>query len=210
MPSDEELARLLSAGFKGGEKDFSQYIQVLEAVGVQQGESVLDFGSSWGYGSWQLRQAGFNVYSYEVSKIRADYAKSKLNCQVVDADNIDSIRGKINCVFSSHVLEHLPDPNIFWKIVDQVLVPGGKVVCFVPSGEPALEMIYGKKLYHQLWGQVHPLLFTSKALISIAKRYQCKPYVYSFPCSLDDVRDFQEGEMNGKELLLVAVRLSEN
>jgi hypothetical protein len=106
------------------------------------------------------------------------------------------------------VLEHLPDPNIFWKIADQVLMPGGKVVCFVPNGEPALEKVYGKKLYHQLWGQVHPLLFTSKALISIAKRYQYKPYVYSYPYSLDHIKAFQEGGLNGRELLLIAVRLS--
>jgi transcription elongation factor Elf1 len=208
LPSDEVLLRLVSAGFKGGEKDFSEYIQVLDAVGVEHGDKVLDFGASWGYGSWQLRQAGFNAYSYEISKLRAEYAKKKLGCQVIDLDNIDTIRGKISCVFVSHVLEHLPDPNIFWKIANQVLMPGGKVVCFIPSGEPELELSFGKKRYHQLWGKVHPLLFTSKALISIAKRYQYKPYVFSFPCPMEDIKCFKEGDLKGEELLLIAIRLS--
>jgi 2-polyprenyl-3-methyl-5-hydroxy-6-metoxy-1,4-benzoquinol methylase len=209
LPSDGELERLLSAGFKGGEKDFNKYIQVLGAAGLRHGDIVLDFGSSWGYGSWQLRQAGFDVYSYEVSEIRADYARSKLGCKVVDASEMDGIKGKINCVFSSHVLEHLHDPNIFLRIADQVLVSGGIVVSFVPNGEPALELTYGKKRYHQLWGHVHPLLFTRKALVSMANRYHYQPYVFSFPCSLDSIRNLQEGDMNGKELLLVAVRHSE-
>jgi 2-polyprenyl-3-methyl-5-hydroxy-6-metoxy-1,4-benzoquinol methylase len=204
LPSDEELEQLFKADFKVGEKDFNEYISVLSAVGMQNGDKVLDFGASWGYGSWQFRQAGFDTYSYEVSKYRAAYAKSKLHCQVVE--DLEFIRGKMDCVFSSHVLEHLPDPNMFWNFANQVLRPGGKIVCFVPNGEPVLEMKYGRRLYHQLWGQVHPLLLTKRALISMANRYQYEPYVYSFPCSLDYIKNFKENDLLNRELLLVAVR----
>ena len=204
LPADDELERLLLADFKVGEKDFSEYIRVLDAAGVQKGEKILDFGASWGYGSWQLRKAGFDTYSYEVSRHRAAYAKSKLQCLVVE--NLESIEGRMDCVFSSHVIEHLPDPGVFWKTADQVLKPGGKVVCFVPNGEPGLEKKYGKKLYHQLWGQVHPLLLTKRALISMAKCHQYEPYVYSFPCSLDYIQKSKENDLLNRELLLIAIR----
>jgi hypothetical protein len=202
MPSDEELAHYLSISFKGGEKDFSGYIQVLEAVGIQKGDKVLDFGSSWGYGSWQLQQAGYYVYSYEVSKLRSDYARDHLGCHIVD--DFTQIHQKIKCVFSSHVIEHLPDPNIFWGITKLVLQPDGIIVCFMPNGEPELERVYGKKRYHQLWGQVHPLLLTKKALVSMAYRYNYVPHVFSYPCRLETISNYQEGDLFGKELLLLA------
>jgi 2-polyprenyl-3-methyl-5-hydroxy-6-metoxy-1,4-benzoquinol methylase len=202
LPSDEQLKKYLSNSFMGGEKDFSGYIKVLDALGLKKGDYVLDFGSSWGYGSWQLQQAGYNVYSYEISKTRSDYARNQLGCRIVE--DFTAINQKIKCVFSSHVIEHLPDPNIFWNITKQVLRPDGIVVCFTPNGEPELEKVYGTKRYNQLWGQVHPLLFTQKALKHMANRYNFVPYVYSYPYPLEIIKDHKDGELSGKELLLIA------
>ena len=45
---------------------------------------LLDFGCSWGYGSFQLKKQGYKVYSYEISKPRSNYAKTKLNIKIID------------------------------------------------------------------------------------------------------------------------------
>ena len=204
-PSDEELERLLATRFRGSPKDYSSYIEVLRAAGLRPGDSVLDFGCSWGYGSWQLREAGFHVYSYEVSRPRAEYAAIKLQCQLVG--NLNEIPERVNCFFSAHVIEHLPDPNIMWKAVGQVLDRDGVVVCFTPNGEPSLERVYGPKRYHRLWGRVHPLLLTSQALKEMARRYGFVPYIFSSPYSSDQIRLLQdENNPRGEELLLVAQR----
>ena len=61
-PPPELLAELMRAGFvQDPEKDFNskRYIDVMKAAGLKPGDTILDFGSSWGYGSWQFRQAGF-------------------------------------------------------------------------------------------------------------------------------------------------------
>ena len=118
LPSDQDLQALLAGGFKGTEKDYQPYVSVLKALGLRPGQSILDFGCSWGYGSWQLSKAGFRVQSFEVSKFRANFARTKLGCNVLeDVQN----SGPVDCLFSAHVLEHLPDPNLLFQIAQTVL-----------------------------------------------------------------------------------------
>ena len=55
-PNDDALERLLQTGFAGSEKDYARYCEVMQAFGVRPGSTILDFGCSWEYGSWQLRE----------------------------------------------------------------------------------------------------------------------------------------------------------
>ena len=118
LPGDEELNDLLNREFKDREKDYTPYIEVLRAIGLKTGDSILDSGCSWGYGSWQLRQAGFHVFSYEVDPRRSDFARARLGCLVVENEMPYK---SVDCLFSAHVLEHLPDPNVLWRFAQQVL-----------------------------------------------------------------------------------------
>jgi SAM-dependent methyltransferase len=206
-PSDEELQRLVSTGFRGNPNDYSFYIEVLHALGLRPGNRVLDFGCSWGYGSWQLRRAGFQVYSYEVSKPRAEYAAAKLGCHIISS--LREIPEPVDCFFSAHVIEHLPNPNIMWEAIGQVLAERGVVVCFTPNGESHLEQIYGTKQYHRLWGKVHPLLLTRKAFEEMAARHGFVPDVFSARHSYRELAPLEkENRLDGSELLLVASRSS--
>lgn len=155
LPSPTELATLLKGNFAGNEKHFGPYIAILKTI-LPSGAKILDFGSSWGYGSWQITQAGFDVYSYEIGELRARYAEDHLDCKMVT--DLSTLYGTIDCVFSSHVIEHLPDPGILLNEAQKLLVPGGYLVCFCPNGDPARE---SQKYYHKVWGKVHPLLITS-------------------------------------------------
>jgi 2-polyprenyl-3-methyl-5-hydroxy-6-metoxy-1,4-benzoquinol methylase len=203
-PSDEELEELLAKGFRGSPKDYISRIQLLKAAGLRPGDSILNFGCSWGYGSWQLAEAGFNVYSYEVSRPRAHYAHEKLRCHMVN--DLSEIRGEIKCFFSAHVIEHLPDPNLFWQAVEQVLKANGMLVCFTPNGDPIRETTKG---YHRIWGRVHPLLLTQRALKEMAMQYGFIPYVFSSPYSIERIRHLTEDRrVSGSELALIAFRNS--
>ncbi len=204
-PVDSDLKHLVSSKFIGSPKDFKEYIKVLKLAGLSKGDSILDFGCSWGYGSWQMREAGFNVYSYEISKHRALYARTKLGCKMID--EISDVTEKVNCFFSAHVIEHLNDPNIMWQAAIRVLTPKGMVVCFCPNGEPNQEKILGSKLYHQLWGVKHPLLITKRSLVEMSKLYGFQAHVFSSPYKADQLLSLQESDqVTGSELLLIAFR----
>ena len=201
-PSDEQLKEMLSCRFKNTVKDYQTYINVLQAIGIEPGSTVLDFGCSWGYGSWQLRDAGFRVYSYEVSKKRAEFARTKLGCSIVGDEFVSE---PVDCLFSAHVLEHLTDPNLIWRIAERVLGPNGVLVSFLPNGDPRLESRYGSKQYHQLWGQVHPLLVGPRAAVFMAKRHAYAPVVHTSPYDLQLVQqNVPTDHLIGQELLLVA------
>lgn len=204
-PSDEALSGLMATSFAGTEKDFRVYIGLLNALGLKAGDSLLDFGASWGYGSWQFRQAGFRVLSYEISKPRAEYARVKLACDMVES--LDKLPGRVKCLFSSRAIEHLPDPNAIWEAAQKTLTSDGIIVCFCPNGEPARESVLGVPLYDRSWGKVHPSLITPKFLETTSARHGFRAAVHSSPYRLDEVANGSRGSnVTGDELCLIARR----
>ena len=201
-PSDDVLAALCSKRFAGSARDFGEYIKVLNAVGLRSGDTILDFGSSWGYGSWQFRNAGFEVVSYEISKPRAEYSRKKLGCTTIDS--VGELHGRVRCMFSSHVIEHLPNPNIIWQIANQVLTKNGVIICICPNGGPDRESYVGSKHYHQAWGKVHPLLINPRFLRNISGSHGFSTKVYSSPYQMDIIREGAiESPIRGDELCMV-------
>ncbi|NPV77895.1 MAG: methyltransferase domain-containing protein [Anaerolineae bacterium] len=153
LPSAEELERLKRSHFRGNEKDYSKYLRVLTALGSKPGDAVLDFGCSWGYGSWQLRQAGYRITAYEISVPRCTYARQELG---IDAHfRLDELGGPFDIFFSSHVFEHVPSVSQCIQFAMQSVKPGGWLVVFTPNGsEPFRRVDF--QAWNQLWGQVHP------------------------------------------------------
>jgi SAM-dependent methyltransferase len=198
-PTLSELEHLTSTGFRNSDKDFAVYIQVLRALGMKSGDVILDYGSSWGYGSWQLRQAGCRVYSFEISAPRAQYAREHLGCKVLESPN--SCPEKVDFVFSAHVIEHLPNPNSLWQVARELVKPTGTFVMFMPNGEPTIEEYPG---YQEKWGQVHPLLLCEKALASMATAHGFSGIAYSSPYDFDAIENQKAGVLYGDELLYVA------
>lgn len=195
LPNAAELEDLINIGFSGSEKDYTRYIRVLQDSGIRPGHSILDFGCSWGYGSWQLARAGYRVYSYEVSRLRAAFAKEKLGCNILTSPA--EIPGFVDCLFSAHVIEHLPNPADMWRLAAKVLKPQGKIVAFMPNGDPDFSV---NKHYHEWWGLVHPTMLGRKALINMAAAHGFEGYAYSSPFDLND----PEAPLAGSELLFVS------
>jgi 2-polyprenyl-3-methyl-5-hydroxy-6-metoxy-1,4-benzoquinol methylase len=195
----------VEAKFSGSPVEFRERIEILKALSLEAGDTLLDFGASWGYGSWQFKQAGFEVYSLEISQPRAAYAREKLHCRLIN--DLEEIPGRIKGFFSAHVIEHLPDPNLLWQAASRVLDPNGIMVTFCPNGEPLREQICGSKMYHQLWNKKHPLLLNGRCLREMARSYGFVPYIFSTPYCIEDIRSLKEPvELVGDELLLIARR----
>lgn len=130
MPSDAELQAMIANRFAGTEKHFAYRIEALLAAGLKPGARVLDYGCSWGYGSWQMRQAGFEVFSYEIGQQRARYAKEKLQCTMVG--DLRSLDGTVDCFFSSHVIEHLANPRSIFDEAEKALRQAGCLSATLP------------------------------------------------------------------------------
>ena len=204
LPTDGELQAMLANRFAGTEKDFSYRLSVLAAAELKPGARLLDFGCSWGYGSWQMRQAGFEVFSYEIGRERARYAKERLQCNLVT--DLTTLDGTIDCFFSSHVIEHLPNPRILFDAAEKALRPGGLLVCFAPNGAAERQKKNSGE-YHQNWGKVHPLMLTPKFLKGEADRRGFEQsFVFGSTVTAADVQARRDGNLEGDEVLMLARR----
>jgi 2-polyprenyl-3-methyl-5-hydroxy-6-metoxy-1,4-benzoquinol methylase len=153
MPTAEQLGQLTQTQFRGSEKDYTAYIDILKALGARPGARLFDYGCSWGYGSWQFAQAGFAVTAFEISLPRADYAKTHLNVDVHTAT--ESVRGPFDIFFSAHVLEHVPSIADSIRLARTLVKDGGWFVALTPNGAAA-RRAHHPEGWMQWWGQVHP------------------------------------------------------
>lgn len=158
LPNDDELQRLKESRFVGSPKDYSLYWSILRQIKLRPNARLFDFGCSWGYGAWQMQQAGFEVWATEVSIPRRRYASKRLGVRVIeDVGQFvtdPGIDGSFDCFFSAHVLEHVPAPSEVFALAARLLKPGGLFISFTPNGcaqHRAVSVAWSK-----LWGSVHP------------------------------------------------------
>lgn len=161
LPSRAELDALLATNFAGSAKDFSRVVAILKALGLREGDAVLDFGANWGYGAHQLQRAGFRVQAFELSKPRAAYGR-ELGVEI--RTRLSEVPGPFDAVYSSHVLEHLPNPLASLEDLLGRVRPGGFVVAHTPNGSEAHRRA-AFQTFHRHWGHVHPTLLTERFLL---------------------------------------------
>ena len=151
LPSPEVLSTLMKSKFENHEKSYSHITDLLK-IFYPQGGNIFDFGCSWGYGSWQIKEAGFSVFSYEISQSRSLYAKQKLGVEIVDLLNPPT---GLDIFFSNHVIEHVPSPSETIALARRVLKPDGLFIAITPNGSGAFKKI-NFSAWHMLWSQDHP------------------------------------------------------
>lgn len=206
VPSLHQLENLKKLRFKGSEKDYSNYLSVLAAIGRKPGDLLFDYGCSWGYGSWQFAQAGYNVTACEISAPRCEYARTYLGINAYT--NTENVRGPFDIFFSSHVLEHVPSVSRCLELARKVLKPGGWFVSFTPNGSDAF-LARCPKNWKRLWGLVHPNYLDDKFY---SKAFKSDLYLLaSSPYDLEPIRRWASLQqeslslgLGGDELLVIA------
>jgi SAM-dependent methyltransferase len=208
-PTADELSAMLAAGFKNTEKNFDRRIELLTALGLKQGQSILDYGASWGYAAWQFQKFGFSAIGYEISKPRAKYARDFLHVNVCDSED-QVLDHSVDCVFSSHVLEHVPAPKFALDFGSRVLRSGGLFVALTPNGSDACRRSHPSEYDHS-WGRLHPLYLNAEFY---TRCLQDRPYLlisseYGEQYDLSALSSWDQGsqylgDVSKRELLVVA------
>jgi SAM-dependent methyltransferase len=200
VPSAAQLGELLSNGFDGHEKSYRTYLDVLASLSVKHGARIFDYGCSWGYGSYQLRAAGYVVDSFDISKRRATYATEKLDIRIVQP--AEQEQASYDVFFSAHVIEHVPSVARLIELGRRLLRPGGLFVAFTPNGSAAFRHVAPRN-WHLCWGLVHPQLIDDEYIVA----QKLEPsIVASSPYPLDEfsslpVHRSYRGSLQGDELL---------
>jgi 2-polyprenyl-3-methyl-5-hydroxy-6-metoxy-1,4-benzoquinol methylase len=158
-PAPEDLRKLIDTNFEGTDRDYTRYVKFFRFLNVSPDARVLDFGCSWGYGLFQFRKAGYNAEGFEVSLPRAQYGKEKMSLPI--SSSIKDINGKFDVIFSSHVLEHLPDFSGINELYKNHLSDNGLFIAVTPNGSEAFRKD-DYTAFHQIWGKVHPVLINDR------------------------------------------------
>ena len=127
-------------------------------LGVGSGDTLKLF-SNWG---WQVEGLDFDTEAVK-------YATSQgLKVYAGDIFSQNFVSGSFDAVFSSHVLEHVPDPVALMQESLRVLKPGGIFVAVTPNASSKLHRVF-KSNWRGLEPPRHLNIFTPEALLIAAK-----------------------------------------
>lgn len=207
LPDAATLETLMQSGFRGSSKDFLRVVELLQTLSVKPSARILDFGANWGYGVWQFREAGFDAIGYELSQPRATYS-THLGVEVLTDWSQVVQHSPFDIVFSSHVLEHTPDPAEVLRRQCEVLTLGGMVIAYVPNGSSQFIQA-DPSAFHKLWGRVHPVMldeiFFRKTLAPLPVAVGAHRPEDLQELANWDRKSFWTGMLNTSEILMVSV-----
>ncbi len=207
MPPQTELEELKELGFSIGNRNAARFDRLFNCLfdGLD-GVTILDFGASWGYLSYQFKSYGMDVESFEISEPRAEYGNRKLGLAIRTQE--DRLRGENDIFFSSHVIEHVPSVSRMLDVGKRLLRADGYLITLCPNGNPEYRAA-NPEGFHRSWGKVHPNYLNG---LFFQKHYQANPYFittspfeYEELKGWDGVSQFYGNVVDGEELLVVAL-----
>lgn len=154
IPDNETVEKYKQTNFRGTTKNINGYIHLFKQLLNNKNEiKIIDFGANWGYHSYQFKQAGFIVSSYEISVPRAHLGKKILDIDI--QTEVEKLQNENDIFFSSHVIEHLPDIPYMINLAKQKLNKDGIFVAECPNGSKEFRE-KNPKAFHLCWGLLHP------------------------------------------------------
>lgn len=140
---------------------------------VSQKNRLLEIGCGHGFFLQEAKALGFkNVYGVEPSQEALKKAPKKLQKYI----RVDFFHQKLfprnffDLVCCFHVLDHVPEPNIFIKDVFQVLKPEGYIFFIVHNVDSLVARLWGEKC--PIFDIEHIYLFNKITLGQIFKKHQ--------------------------------------
>jgi hypothetical protein len=205
LPDASVLEKMKQDGFTVGSKNANRYLDLFARLfPSEKSLRIIDYGSSWGYTSYQFKQAGHQVQGYEISRSRAAFGIKNLEVDICIDEKL--LRKDNHIFFSSHVIEHHPDIAAMVKLAESLLTDGGYFIAFCPNGSlPFREK--NPEIFHRFWGKVHPNFLNGDFYTYV---FQNRPhYIASSPIIMEDIRPLQMGEvvkgdLSGEELMVIA------
>jgi 2-polyprenyl-3-methyl-5-hydroxy-6-metoxy-1,4-benzoquinol methylase len=138
------------------------------------GKSAVDIGSGDGRLCNELREAGWqSVVGIDVSRPRVAIAKKRypeITFFDTPLDKTGVAPHSFDLITMDNVIEHLPDPVAFLKVLREYATPGGKLVMITPNMESGLYRLLGRRWTPELAPHAHIFLFTADSLSKLASR----------------------------------------
>jgi 2-polyprenyl-3-methyl-5-hydroxy-6-metoxy-1,4-benzoquinol methylase len=153
LPDELSLQSMKAEGFLNVRDHFS----LIRSLYGNSKIKMVDYGCSWGYNIFKLRQKNIDVVGYELSRRLASFGKKNLDVEIQTDEA--AIRPDNDVMFSSHVIEHLYSISDFVELCKDKLRPDGLFLSLSPNGSLEFRQ-KAHHLFHVNWGNVHPNVLT--------------------------------------------------
>lgn len=205
LPNEQLLKELKTNNFS----NLRDYLPIIEAALKKKANEIkmIDYGCSWGYNVFKLKQSRADAEGFELSVPRAQFGEEKLN--VVINTKVENIRNENDLLFSSHVIEHLHSIDDFIQLSKNKLRKEGVFMAFCPNGSKEFRD-KNPGVFRVTWGSLHPNYLD----IDFAKHvFKKNPYLLltsDWPYNIDRIREWDGRSQqvdecrSGYELLIIA------
>lgn len=141
--------------------------------------SLLDLGCWVGFFLAEANMAGWQTLGVEPSRFASDYARQKLDLNVVTGEigDVSLENGAFDAVYMGDVIEHLPDAPEALDRVAGLLRPRGVLALALPDAGSRLAQAMGSRWWSVLPTHVH--YFTRRSLGTMLARHGFEPLSFS-------------------------------
>jgi len=149
--------------------------KVCEFFGEKKTKRVLDIGANAGYFLNAMRNNGWDVDGFELSKEMIEYAKDQFSLSLEQGDffTLNEKSKTYDAISMWHVLEHLPQPNNIISGVAEQLSKGGLFACAIPNVESLAARVC-KDRWRWLSPPVHLHHLTKSGLTQLCNEHGLK------------------------------------
>ena len=102
----------------------------------KEADRILEVGCGYGYLTFALAQAGYDITGLDISQEAIDRATKTYGSFYICKDIFtieETNENNYNCIILTEVLEHVADPVRFLKKLKSLLLPNGKIVLTTPN-----------------------------------------------------------------------------
>jgi 2-polyprenyl-3-methyl-5-hydroxy-6-metoxy-1,4-benzoquinol methylase len=202
--SKSELEQMLTTNFAASAKNVAPFVEIFQSIFKDKTYSLIDYGCSWGYMSYQFAKMGIPTQSFEISVPRAKYGNNALGLSIVSTEK--ELRPGADIFFSSHVIEHVPSVKEMVNSAKKLLKPDGFFIAECPNGSAAFRK-RNASAFHHAWGLVHPSYLSDDF---VRFTFADNPYlIVSSPYDLANIGSWDQksqviGPASGDQLLIIA------
>jgi 2-polyprenyl-3-methyl-5-hydroxy-6-metoxy-1,4-benzoquinol methylase len=144
---------------------YREMLRDLSALMPQKG-SLLEIGIGQGGFLKVFQDDGWNVFGIDISDECVAYTKSKHgieNVIVADLLNANYIDNQFDVVVMNHLIEHLPNPQIYLAEIHRILKPTG-ILCISTPNIDSLSAAVFRQYWQALLVPLHLTVFSPKTL----------------------------------------------
>lgn len=184
MPSQDELNEQYMDAEKEAEPTYNKagsrlrraFIKLPRFLPYALNKNTLDFGCGGGFIAHALSYVARNSTGIDISANAVEYAKQRFkraNYFCMDFVQLLETKEKYDFVYSSEVIEHVSDINLYMRVLEHLVKKSGYLYITTPDlGHPKVPEDITK--WDVFWPPIHVQHFTQKTVTKLFERYGFK------------------------------------